>query len=551
MYNLDIIHDTPGDWIESGEITINKRRMSFEIQMDASNYKDTEIGIQLTDMVGNRLYSDHDYHITFDPTPDHDLVIGQEVHFSPDPVIVNQVIHFRSTIINKGSMDENDILIEVMRDGGLISRINLPFLAAGSTREIRWQWKAVEGLSMFKLIIDPYKTIDDLCPQNNERSFEISSDYLDVFVNDDSIIFSDEEAENMDLISISFSIRSIGSIESGPIKLILRQDDKFLGLYQISSIFEEGSIRLTVDWKIDSSVHVFSIEVDPYNEVLESVEDNNVVYFENPFYFEPLEDEKENAENDIEDADINDPIMPTIKTEKDQDQGGTIWSGPVIGNDDGETEPVTYEETLPVPVPPPQEDEKYDLPLLLIPTIGTIIGTASVGITITAIRNEILRFKLIGLLIPLYSKLKKNKIEKGVRYEILGYLKAKPGANYSELKRNLDLNDGSLVHHLRILEREERIFSKKMGKYKLFYISSYKRESSIQDYISPLQIRILDIINREPGMVPKKLSRILDRSQTDMSYHLSELSRNGLLEKRKKGRNIHYYVNEEFIGVLS
>ncbi|MEA3557956.1 MAG: CARDB domain-containing protein, partial [Candidatus Thermoplasmatota archaeon] len=228
MYSLNIVDGIPGDWIGSGEISVNKRRMSFKIQMDGSNHKDVELAIQLTDVVGNRLYSDHDYHITFDPTPDHDLVIGQEVDFSPDPVIVNQVIHFRSTIINKGSMDENDILVEVMRDGGLVSRINIPFLAAGSTREIRWQWKAVEGLSMFKLIIDPYNTVDDLCPQNNERSFEISSDYLDVFVKDDTVFFSDEEAENMDLISISFNIGSIGSIESGPIKIILRQDEKFL-----------------------------------------------------------------------------------------------------------------------------------------------------------------------------------------------------------------------------------------------------------------------------------------------------------------------------------
>jgi predicted transcriptional regulator len=108
-----------------------------------------------------------------------------------------------------------------------------------------------------------------------------------------------------------------------------------------------------------------------------------------------------------------------------------------------------------------------------------------------------------------------------------------------------------LVHHLRVLEREEKIYSKKMGKYKLFYVSSYRRQASIRDYISPFQLRIVEIILQNPGIVPKKLSKILDRTQTDMSYHLSELSRNGLLEKRKKGRHIHYYIADEFSEILS
>jgi predicted transcriptional regulator len=236
-----------------------------------------------------------------------------------------------------------------------------------------------------------------------------------------------------------------------------------------------------------------------------------------------------------------------IQDEKENgDNGGTIFIGPEIEKENIENE---VAPSIPVVVKPTPEDPEV-LPPFILPTAGFIIGTSFLGLALFGLRSEMIRFKLLGLLIPLYSKIKKSKIEKGVRHEILGYLKAKPGANYSELKRNLDLNDGSLVHHLRILEREEKIYSKKMGKYKLFYVSAYRRQASIRDYISPFQLRIVELILENPGIVPKKLSNILDRSQTDMSYHLSELSRNGLLDKRKKGRNIHYYIADEYSDIM-
>ncbi|MFO8050312.1 MAG: CARDB domain-containing protein [Thermoplasmatota archaeon] len=542
-------------WKKARDPEISSGRLSFDLELDEAGLEKGKmrIALDISDMVGNIFTSDDSYYVTIDPTPDHDLSIDSSVSISPDPVIVNQITHFRTTISNKGTCDESEILVEVMRDGQLVTRIIVPFLAAGSTREIRWEWKAVEGNSNFDIIVDPYGAIDDLYPENNRIQKEVSSEYLDVFMRPDYMFFSDNHAEEMDLVTISFGVRSIGSIESGPINILFRQDNKFMGSYQVGSIGPDGSSELTIDWKVDSSQKEFLFEVDPYNEIIESVEDNNIALFNNPYYAEqvPIGDEEtapQTSEDDIDKEKVSDSEQKD--PEFDREEGMVFWTGPVNDEDPLEGEPTPAHLPDRTPSPLSGNDEDSEIAPFILPAIGTIIGTASVGLSVALIRNELLRFRFMGLLIPLYSKIKKSKIDKGVRGEILGYLKAKPGANYSELKKNLDLNDGSLVHHLRILEREERIYSKKMGKYKLFYVTAYRRNAEIQDYISPLQMRILDIIDKNPGMVPKKLSRILDRSQTDMSYHLSELSRNGLLTKKKKGRNIHYFVKDEFAGTL-
>jgi len=516
------------------------------LKIDASEISgdDLSVRLKLADRVGNDHPSDQSYDIVLDPVPAHDISIG-EIRHSPDTIIINQIVTFFATVYNQGTEDEGLVQVEISRNDEVENYIDVD-LPAGSSREIRWTWKALEGTSDFKVVLDPQGRVEEDYPSDNTIKFLIEPDYLDVTARTDHLVISNPEAQNTELVTLTFVIRSIGGIESGPIKVTFLQDERFMGLYQVPSIYKEGSKELTVDWKVDTSARNLTLMIDPYNEILESVEDNNNIVFPNPFY-KPAEeapvvvDEPVEPEEPVKDTPVADEVV------KDVPAGGTIWKGEEIPDKKVDN----YVEPSVSPVITPTPDSPKVLPPFILPTAGFIIGTGLFGLAIFGLRSEIIRFKLLGLLIPLYSKLKKNKIEKGVRHEILGYLKAKPGANYSELKRNLDLNDGSLVHHLRVLEREEKVYSKKMGKYKLFYVSSYRRQASIKDYISPFQLRILEIILENPGIVPKKLSRILDRSQTDMSYHLGELARNGLLEKRKKGRNIHYYLSEEFADLFT
>ncbi|MFW3146157.1 MAG: CARDB domain-containing protein [Thermoplasmatota archaeon] len=533
------------DWTDPSGTVFDDERLELNIPLDDTE-KDMNLMIRLSDKVGNSNSPDQAYYVTPNPIPTHDISLGEVVEFSPEPVIMNRLVHFKTTISNVGTSDEFDIPVEVTIEDTVIDRFNVDVLHAGTTREIRWDWVATEGLSWFKITADPMGRIDDEWTDNNVVSFLIDPEYLDVTAREDYIFASQENPEHMDLIKLSFSIRSIGSIESGPVKVRFYQDGKFMGLYQLPSIYKEGSRELVVDWKVDTTAVNLTLEIDPFDEIFESVEDNNRINFPNPFYEPPKEVEEVNEPG--KEVPVT-PITPAKEepAQETNEEGGTTWAGPIDEPPKEGYIPTLDDEPLKTPSP----DEPIRIPPALLPTIGVVLGTTFAGFFIFASRMEPWRYRWLGLLIPLYSKLKGNKIEKGIRHEILGYLKAKPGANYSELKHNLDLKDGSLVHHLRILEREEKIYSKKMGKYKLFYVTSYRRQAMIQDYISPFQLRILEIILENPGIVPKKLSRILDRSQTDMSYHLSELSHNGLLQRKKKGRNMHYYISEEYADIFS
>lgn len=522
--------------------------ISFEVAgIDISDY---HIEILISDRVDNEMENPRSFFFSTKPLNYHDIYIESIPTISMDPIIENAKVHFKTNVVNRGNVDESELMVEIRANEELFLRKTIPELPAGSTREVSWEWMSTKTVSSFSIEIDPMKTINDIDPSDNVVTVLIETEYRDLTARSDYLLPSTWNAVTGQVITLSFMIKNTGSIYSEQFKVQVSEDDLFIGQYHIANIAPDGSVELMIDWLVDDNVEFFIISVDHFNEVTESVEGNNIVTIENPYYSSIVEEEKVPGTESEEKPEEQTSTDPDLETSENHD-GETIFSGPE--NDDNKYQglPITPIPTGDGDMDPPSGSTNLNIIPVVLPTsIATITIIGLTGI-FAGLRIEGIRYKWIGLLIPLYSKLKKSKIEKGIRFEIMGYLKARPGANYSELKRNLDLNDGTLVHHLRVLEKNEKIYSKKMGKYKLFYASSYKRQAAIDDYLSPFHKRIIEIIQSNPGIVPKKLSTMLDRSQTDISYHLSELTRGGFLDKIKKGRHSHYYINNELIELLS
>jgi PKD repeat protein/DNA-binding transcriptional ArsR family regulator len=97
-------------------------------------------------------------------------------------------------------------------------------------------------------------------------------------------------------------------------------------------------------------------------------------------------------------------------------------------------------------------------------------GLGALSIFILTFATEAGRYRYLGLLIPLYTKLKKDEIlDHYTRGEIHGYIVANPGDHYNAIKKALKLSDGSFAHHVRILEKEGIIKSARDGTHRRFY----------------------------------------------------------------------------------
>lgn len=179
--------------------------------------------------------------------------------------------------------------------------------------------------------------------------------------------------------------------------------------------------------------------------------------------------------------------------------------------------------------------------ILIIGAIGAAIGSSEVG-----------KYGFLTLLfVPLYTKIHKDKIlDHFTRGRVYEYVRNNPGVHYSEIKRELDLNNGSLAYHLHTLEREELIKSRTNGRFKLFYPTGVKIPKDMEPQVSSIRRQILNIIRDIPGITQKELALKLPiKTQRTISYHIKNMEREGVLRLEKAGRETKCFIADNVIEI--
>jgi len=188
-----------------------------------------------------------------------------------------------------------------------------------------------------------------------------------------------------------------------------------------------------------------------------------------------------------------------------------------------------------------QEDrpflEERSPELMMLGSVGII------ALLSTILGSEPGKYKFFAFLFPLYTRLKKEEIlDQFLRGQIYGYIKAHPGAHYNQLKRNLDVNNGNLSYHLKVLERERFIKSERDGVNRRFYPWGMKVAKDAFHF-SDVQRQIVDIIEKNPGMSQKEIAKIAGMSTQVINYHIRILTQAQVLRLGKRGRKTLCYVN--------
>jgi predicted transcriptional regulator len=168
------------------------------------------------------------------------------------------------------------------------------------------------------------------------------------------------------------------------------------------------------------------------------------------------------------------------------------------------------------------------LPALILAAIAVAVAIAFAG-------TEVGTMALMGMVfLPLYTKIsKKEVLDHFVRGQIFGYIKVNPGDNYTTIKKNLDLNNGTLTYHLNVLEKEGFIKSWTNGSHKYFYPMGVKipgngvKNPSIHD-------AILKSIKDSPGISVSDIAAVNGISKQLANYHIRKMAAEGTIELERK-----------------
>jgi len=130
------------------------------------------------------------------------------------------------------------------------------------------------------------------------------------------------------------------------------------------------------------------------------------------------------------------------------------------------------------------------------------------------------------------------------RDEILNAIRAEPGITFRELARKLGLGLGDLQYHLRKLEDEGEIFSRRVGKRRYIFPQGLEEDAQkLLIAISTETRRKILLRLMEGPLDQKTLSRAVGVSQPTVSYHMGELVKLGIVEAERRGRNVVYRLS--------
>ncbi len=165
--------------------------------------------------------------------------------------------------------------------------------------------------------------------------------------------------------------------------------------------------------------------------------------------------------------------------------------------------------------------------------------------------TEIGKYRLLVLLLPLYTRLKRDEVlDNELRGMIRGCILADPGIHYNDIVRRLKLKNGTAAYHLMTLEREGFVRSRSDGRLKRFYPAGMKI-SDAPPRLSKLERIIFEALREQEGMSQHEIARALDVPYPTVSRYVNKMATSGVLRLERHGITVKCYVANDGAEAMS
>jgi len=174
-------------------------------------------------------------------------------------------------------------------------------------------------------------------------------------------------------------------------------------------------------------------------------------------------------------------------------------------------------------------------------------GLLAVGLAAFTENGRYRVLMLFTLLLPFYSRISKEDVlDQFVRGQIYGFIKTNPGVHYNQILRKVGVKNGTLSYHLGVLEKTELIQSRREGlKYRVFYPTGMSFPKSERFRLTALQIQIIDLLKKQPGITQKELACLLGQKPQTINYNMKVLDQANLVSVVRKGRGTTCFAVEQ------
>jgi len=168
-------------------------------------------------------------------------------------------------------------------------------------------------------------------------------------------------------------------------------------------------------------------------------------------------------------------------------------------------------------------------------------GAPSFPWTTAAIAAGLVVFVAAALVALQHTRLVREEIlQREVRRLIYECIQGHPGSSFTEIRNAVGLRNGVAAYHLRVLEKQGLVHTKKGRHYRWYYpngdVSLWRGFP-----LSALQKSLLEEVHRAPGIGIRELARNVNHHHASVAYNVKGLAREGLLRTQRTGRKICCY----------
>lgn len=151
-------------------------------------------------------------------------------------------------------------------------------------------------------------------------------------------------------------------------------------------------------------------------------------------------------------------------------------------------------------------------------------------------------FKRWGWL-GLFTRLDQAQIlHNRTRAEMLEYVRSNPGERVETMRRTLNLSNGTMLHHVKMLRQANLLRVVKQGNVARLFRAGPRLQPS--PYVPAVRKQILTRIQESPGPTQRQLAEMLQLSERMISYHVRTLEEQGFIHAHRStgGKNL-FVVN--------
>ncbi len=160
--------------------------------------------------------------------------------------------------------------------------------------------------------------------------------------------------------------------------------------------------------------------------------------------------------------------------------------------------------------------------------------------------------------LPIISGLVKLKrkelLDNASRSLVYTAVRENPGINPSEIERMTNLTNKNVTYHLNKLLDFHLIVVEKSANGKGYFQNSaaYSFHERVLFLHSkkPTEQRIIEILMANPGISRKEIGTVAGISGASVSWHISRLENDHIVEKIKLGTIVHHYIKDDFKGLF-